>query len=90
MKIFGLEFRKFEKKVTTIEAIETWCVKWLSLKADYMGEATYSPEKNWEVQAFPSKENAEFFANELRDAMRLLNHKGWTVKVYKQKTSTNK
>lgn len=55
-----------------------------------MSEFKYLPEKNWEVQAFTSEQNAEFFANELRDAMKLLNHKGWTVEVYKQKTSTNK
>lgn len=90
MKIFGYEFRKFEQKNTTINAIETWCVKWLSMRADPLGEHRYSPRMDWEVQAFPEKESAELFAKELRDAMRLLGHKGFSVSVYKQATPTNK
>lgn len=89
MKLFGFEFRKFEQETTTVEAVETWCVKWLALTADDSREDRYYPQMDWQVQAFPSEDAAEFFAKELRDARALLGDKRWTVKVYKQTTHSN-
>jgi len=85
MKIFGYEFRKFEQDTTTIEMVETWCVKWSSLHRDIIDVG----RQKIEVQAFPTKEGAEFFAKELRDARKLLGDTKFGVKVYKQDTPTN-
>ena len=88
MKILGYEFRKFEKKVTTIGVVETWCVKWVSLI--HGGLRDRFPDVEVQVQAFPSEDTAKFFKKELEDAMKLLGHKGWAVNVYLQKMPTNK
>jgi hypothetical protein len=86
MKIFGFEIRKFEKNTTTLEIIETWCVRWESL---YRNNINYGvPKIN--VQGFMTKEGAEEYAKELKDARRLLGDNGWDVQVYKQETPTNK
>ncbi len=87
MKIFGYEFRKFEKDNTVItDAVETWCVKWYSLHKDLIDKgAPYA-----EIQSFITKESANMFAKELEDARKLLGDKGWDVRVYKQKSPTNK
>jgi len=86
MKIFGFEIRKFEKRTTTIEVIETWCVKWSSLHRDFIDKGI----QKINVQGFMTKEGAEEYAKELIDARRLLGDKGWDVQVYKQETPTNK
>lgn len=85
MKIFGLKIRFFEKQVKSLEAIETWCVKWSSLHKSIIGKG----EQVINVQGFPSKESAEIYAKELRDARRLLGDIGFGVEVYKQNTPTN-
>ena len=86
MKIFGFEIRKFEKDPTTIEVIETWCVKWESLHYRYLFD---SAEARTNVQAFMTKEGAEEYAKELSDARKLLGDTNVPVKFYKQKTPTN-
>ena len=85
MNIFGLKIRLFEKELTSIEAIETWCVKWSSLHKNAIGRG----DQVINVQGFPSKENAETYAKALRDARRLLGDVGFSVEVYKQKTPSN-
>lgn len=92
MKIFGFEFRKFEEDNTIIEAIETWCVKWISLtvRSPWTQEKGSGLGVDIQVQAFPTKESADLYAKELRDAIKLLGHRGYTVEVYKQNTPTNK
>lgn len=85
MKIFGFEIRKFESQPTTINVIETWCVKWPSVYIDYIGY----PRKKTNVLAFPLKESADMYAKELRDARRLLGDKNLDIDVYKQETHTN-
>jgi len=85
MKIFGFEIRKFEQSITTIQVVETWCVKWSSLHRDIIDKGI----QKINVQAFPTKEGAEFYAQELRDARKLLGDKGYAVEVYRQETPTN-
>ncbi len=85
MKIFGFEIRKFEKHSTTIQVVETWCVKWSSLHRNIFGEG----EPRINVLGFPTKAGAEAYAKELTDARRLLGDKGFGVSVYKQQTPTN-
>lgn len=86
MKIFGYEFRKFEKEITTIEdAVETWTVEWLSMH-HYVSNTYRSKTRH---QAFMSKESADRFAKELQDARNLLGDKDVYVKVYKQTPPTN-
>ena len=85
MKIFGFEIRKFESKVTTIEMVETWCVKWSSLHCNIIN--TGDPSIN--VQSFVTEDGANEYAKELRTARRLLGDTGWGVEVYKQQTPTN-
>ena len=86
MKILGFEIRKFESTPTTIEIIETWCVRWASLHRDIINKGC--PKIN--VQSFITKAGAQAYAKELEDARRLLGDEGWKVEVYKQKTPTNK
>lgn len=84
MKIFGFEIRKFEQNNTTVQMIETWCVKWESVVRSY----TFGyPHDN--VIGFPTKEGAEQYAQELKDARKLLGDHGWSVEVYRQKVPTN-
>lgn len=85
MKIFGFEIRKFEKNPTTIQIIETWCVKWSSLHKNIIDKG----EQKINVQGFPTRAGAEDYAKELRDARDLLGDKGFPVEVYMQKTPTN-
>jgi hypothetical protein len=85
MRIFGFELRKFEEEKTTIEAIETWCVKWSSLHKSIINMG--DPKIN--VQGFPTKQGADIYAKELKDARRLLGDKGFDVVVYMQKTHSN-
>ncbi len=86
MKIFGYEFRKFEKKITTLDAVETWCVKWKSIHKDCIGVG----RSQIEIQSFVSKGGADIFAKELNDARKLLGDYGYKATVYKQKSPTNK
>lgn len=85
MNIFGLKIRLFSDTPITLEAIETWMVKWESLYRSSIDRGI----PNIETQAFTSKESAELFAKQLRDARKLLGDTGWDVKVYKQKPPTN-
>jgi hypothetical protein len=85
MKIFGFEIRKFEVEPTTIQLIETWCVKWASLHRTIIDTG----EQKINVQGFPTKAGADSYAQELRDARALLGDKGFPVEVYVQKTPTN-
>ena len=85
MKIFGFDIRKFEQGNTTIQVIETWCVKWSSLHKNIIN----SGEQYINVQGFPTKAGADAYAKELTDARRLLGDKGFPVEVYKQATPTN-
>lgn len=85
MKIFGFEIRKFEKHSTTIQLIETWCVKWSSLHINVIADG----EQVINVQGFPTQKGAEAYAKELRDARRLLGDRGFGVEVYRQTTPTN-
>jgi len=84
MKIFGYEFRKFEADTTTLECIETWMVTWES-----MSNARIYPDKSPMAQAFTAKDQAELFAQELRDCRKLLGDSGFEVTVIKQKSPTN-
>ena len=86
MKIFGYEFRKFESTNTTIEAIETWIVEWESLHKNCLSNG----EPNTQKQAFINKDGAKLFAKELNDCRKLLGDKGFSAKVYMQKSPTNK
>ena len=85
MRIFGFEIRKFEDNPTTLQIIETWCVKWSSLRKNIIDTG----KQKINVQGFPTKQGAEDYAKELRDARRLLGDTGWDVEVYVQKTPTN-
>lgn len=85
MKVFGFEIRKFEANPTTIQIIETWCVKWSSLRKNSIDNGV----QEINVQGFPTKEGADAYAKELRDARRLLGDVGFPVDVYSQKTPTN-
>lgn len=90
MKIFGYELRKFEETNTTIEAIETYVVKWYSLINKGEQGSTLRVSVKVQVQAFPTKESANIFAKELNDAINLLGHTGYEATVYKQDAPTNK
>lgn len=83
--MFGFEIRKFEVNATTIQIIETWCVKWSSLHKDVIDKGV----QEINVQGFPTKEGAYAYAKELRDARALLGDKGFGVEVYVQQTPTN-
>lgn len=85
MRIFGFEIRKFETEPTTIQIIETWCVKWSSLHKDIMDRGV----QNINVQGFPTRAGAEAYAKELKDARALLGDRGFGVEVYAQQTPTN-
>jgi hypothetical protein len=85
VKIFGFEIRKFEANNTTVQMVETWCVKWSSLHKDIIDKG----EQVTNVQGFPTQDGAEAYAKELTDARRLLGDRGFPVKVYRQSTPTN-
>lgn len=85
MKIFGFEIRKFEQHPTTMQVIETWCVKWSSLHKNIIGNG----DQHINVQGFPTKDGADGYAKELRDARALLGDKGFPVEVHVQKTPSN-
>lgn len=90
MKFFGFEFRKLEDSMTTVEMVETWYVSWYSLTV-----CPFTPEEKGfagtrkNVQAFTDKKLAEEYAEEIRSAIKLLGHKGYTVEVKKQHTPSN-
>ena len=85
MKVFGFEIRKFEASPTTIQAIETWCVRWSSLHKNSIERG----EQHTNVLGFPTEIGAREYAQELRDARALLGDKGFGVEVYVQKIPTN-
>lgn len=87
MKIFGFEIRKFKEQIETVEAIETWIVKWLS--AEEMWRSRLSVDLKENHLAFPSKTQADSFAEELLTANKLLGHKLPKPEVYIQKTPKN-
>lgn len=55
-----------EKKELT--AIENWSVRW------YSRHGSYSGDTRKECEFFTSKEDAEHFAEQLRDAYKLIKH----------------
>ena len=84
MKIFGYEFRKFEKQNTVLpSAVETWVVKWYSHYYRW-GDLEFS-ETRLRHQVFAEQEEALVFCEELKDAKRLIgdNEKSnpWVEKV---------
>lgn len=86
MKILGFEIRKFNKEPETIEAIETWVVKWEYSIGNYVSNKN---EIGLKHLAFASKAQAESYAKELKDARRLLGDRDLNVEVYKQEVPTN-
>lgn len=86
MKIIGFEIRKFNKEPETIEALETWIVKWEYSKGNYLPNRN---EIGLKHLAFASKGQAESYAKELKNARRLLGDIDLNVKVYKQEVPTN-
>ena len=86
MKILGLKVRKFKNKPSTINVVETWCVKWLSLHPRSYGEHY---ETNIEIMTFVTKQDAEAFAKELNDASRLLKNGKQGIEVYRQEYPDN-
>lgn len=86
MKILGFEIRKFKDKPSTINVVETWCVKWLSLHP-----LSYSDryETHIEIMTFVTQQDAEAFAKELKDASRLLKNGQQGIEVYKQEHPDN-
>ena len=85
MRIFGFKIKKFGTGPTTIQIVETWCVKWSSLHRDSINKGVQVIN----VQAFPTKDGAEAYADELKDARALLGDRGFEVEVYMQNTPTN-
>lgn len=53
-----------------VEAIQLWKVRWQSRDGEF--HANTSPE----VEAFPTREEADNFADALRNAFKLLRHTG--------------
>jgi hypothetical protein len=63
-----------------LEAYETWSVRWESRYGEY------SHDTQPEMEVFTSKEDAEKFATELRNAFELIRHtSGTEVKVHKNR-----
>lgn len=85
MKIFGYEFRKFEKENTTIETVETWVVEWISLGPIFTD--SYRPKPMFKT--FIDKGQAKAFAKELNDCVALLGDRDRMAEVYKQESPTN-
>ena len=85
MKILGFEFRKLETKTTTVECVDTWCVKWYSIHHD----VSSFWEAHTEIMSFTSKETADMFAKELKDSCRLLKNELQNIRVYKQSHPIN-
>lgn len=86
MKIFGYEFRKFEKESTTLETIETWVVEWNKLERDIISR--YDPKPMFKT--FINRGQAIMFKKEIEDCIKLLGDRGRSVKLYRQKSPTNK
>lgn len=87
MKILGIEIRKFNAESSTINVVETWCVKWSSVHPWDRAKERF--DSNIEVMSFVTKEDAEAFAKELKDASRLLKNGDQSIKVYKQEHPSN-
>lgn len=63
----------------TVDAVELWYVEWTSRYDKYCNDTQK------EFEAFPSKEDAENFAESLRQAFKLIRHTSQTrVSVYKR------
>jgi len=60
---------------TTVEAIETYEVRWTSRHGEYF--SSVKPE----AEVFPLKEDAEAFAKALRSAFKLIRHTGPNTQV---------
>jgi hypothetical protein len=58
-----------KKEITTFE---NWSVRWLSRNGQYGGDTQK------EAEFFTNKDDAEKFANELRDAFKLIKHTSGT------------
>ena len=86
MRLFNFVFRKFEKESTSIEAVETWVVKWESL-SDYCGTRYW--ESKPEFRTFIDEEQAQMFKKEIEASVALLGDKDRMVELYKQEYSTN-
>lgn len=85
MNIFEFGIKMFEKKPTTIEAIETWIVEWKSIYHDIGRFYLMKPN----FLTFTSKYKAQEYAKELQDARKLLGDTDLCVRVYKQEVPTN-
>jgi len=61
-----------------LASYENWSVRWLSRNGQYIGDTQK------EAEFFTSKEDAEMFANELKEAFKLIKHtSGTKVEVVK-------
>lgn len=65
-----------------VQTFESYTVRWNSFHHD-MG---YCAKRKKEVEIFPSKEEAQEFANQLEKSANMLNVKGINVKVEKNST----
>ena len=64
-----------------VDAVELWEVRWQSRHGEYSG--SIRPES----EVFPKREDAEAFAQALRDAFRLIKHTSGTSVKIEYKTS---
>jgi hypothetical protein len=55
-------------EIKEIDAIQLWEVRWSSR------HGSYSTDTKFEMEAFPSKNQAEEFAQALRNAFKLIKH----------------
>lgn len=66
-------------QTVNLEGLETWMVSWTSR------HGVYSCDTRLQFQAFTNSEDAEHFAQSLRDAFRLVKHTAQTdVRVERQ------
>lgn len=69
-----------DKTMTSVDAFETWEVRWVSRHGGYSGDT--SPE----LQVFTNENDANLFADSLRAAFRLIRHTSATNVVVKKST----
>lgn len=90
MKLFDFIFKKFEKKPTSIKAVETWVVSWRSVskkRYPHLDDGIYDTRIRFNT--FVSEESANAYANELKQARKLLGDVEMDVTVYKNQAPTN-
>ena len=85
-------FKGFKKETTEIEIVDTWVVKWLTVKFDTSfgtDGSKWTPNSEWVYMSFTNEDLADSYAASIKLAFKLIGASNFYIKKYKQVPPTN-